>query len=52
VTAHPGQGYQIRYKMTEADAPWADAFVEGEAPDEAAACSLILIAMKQSGGWH
>jgi hypothetical protein len=38
--------------MMAADAPWPDAFVEGKAPDEAEACKLILIAMKNSGGWH
>jgi hypothetical protein len=52
VMAFPGQGYQIRYKMTEADAPWPEAFVEGTAPDEAAACGLILTAIKRSGGWR
>jgi len=52
VTAYPGQGYEVRYKMTATDAPWAEAFVEGKAPDEASACRLILIAMKRSGGWR
>jgi len=45
-------GYEIRYKMIAAGAPSPDAFVEGKAPDEAEACKLILIAMKNSGGWH
>jgi hypothetical protein len=52
VTAFPGQGYRIRYRMTQADAPWPEAFAEGIAPDEADACRLILIAMKRSGGWE
>jgi hypothetical protein len=51
VIGFAGQGYHIRYKMAEADAPWPEALVEGTAPDEAAACRLILIAMKRSGGW-
>jgi len=51
VLTFPGQGYQIRYQMKETDAPWPEAFVEGIAADEAAACRLILIAMKRSGGW-
>jgi hypothetical protein len=51
ITALPGQGYCIRYRMAEADAPWPEAFVEGIAADEADACRLILIAMKRSGGW-
>jgi hypothetical protein len=52
VTALTGTGYKIRYRMAEADAPWAKAFVEGTAKDEAEACELILIAMRRSGGWR
>ena len=52
VSAQPGLGYQVRYKMTATEAPWPDAFVEGMAKDEAAACRLILIAMKRSEGWR
>jgi|SRR5215472_1238148 len=51
ISAQLTLGYQVRYKMTATEAPWPDAFVEGKAPDEAAACKLILIAMKNSGGW-
>lgn len=51
VTAFSGVGYRVQYRMPAADAPWPEALVEGTAPDEAAACRLILIAMKRSGGW-
>ena len=44
-------GYRIQYRMTDAEAPWRDAFVEGHAIDAAEACRLILIAIKRSGGW-
>jgi hypothetical protein len=52
VSAQPGLGYQVRYKMTATEASRPDAFVEGLAPDEAAACGLILVAIKNSGGWY
>jgi len=52
VSAQPGLGYQVRYKMTATEASRPDAFVEGMAQDEAAACRLILAAMKNSGGWY
>lgn len=51
VSADVVRGYCVRYEMKAPDAPWPDAFVEGKAPDEATACKLILIAMKNSGGW-
>ena len=51
VIADPCGEYRVRYKMKAFDAPWPEAFVEGKASDEAAACKLILIAMKNSGGW-
>jgi hypothetical protein len=51
VIADPCGEYRVRYKMKASDAPWPDAFVEAKAPDEAATCKLILIAMKNSGGW-
>ena len=51
VTALPGQGYYIHYRMAEIDAPWSHALVQGRAPDEADACRLVLIAMKRSRGW-
>ncbi len=49
VIADPCGKYRVRYKMKARDAPWPEAFVEGKAPDEAAACRLILVAMKNSG---
>jgi hypothetical protein len=52
VTAFPGLGYRIQYRMTDIEAPWPEALVEGMASDEATACRLILIAMERSGGWR
>ena len=51
ITACPGEGYRIRYRMPETRAPWPDAVVDGQARDEAHACQLIAIAMRESGGW-
>jgi hypothetical protein len=51
ISAFPGLGYRIQYRMAAADAPWPEALVEGMAVDEADACRLVLIAMKRSGGW-
>lgn len=52
IMADPCGGYRVRYKMKASDAPWPDAFVDAKASDEAAACRLILLAMKNSGGWQ
>ena len=47
----PGQGFQISYRMPATEAPWADAFVEGFATDEADAIRMVRIAMERSKGW-
>jgi len=52
ISAFPGLGYRIQYRMAVSDAPWPEALVEGMAADEADACRLVLIAMKRSGGWQ
>ena len=52
ITACPGEGYRVRYRLPPSRAPWADAMVDGLARDEAHACQLVAIAMRESGGWH
>ena len=44
-------GFVVRYRMPEADTPWASAEVEGEARDLDAAYHMVRIAMRRSGGW-
>ena len=51
ITAFPGNGFRVSFRMPDADAPWPDAMVDGEARDERHACELTLIAMRESGGW-
>jgi len=51
VTALPGEGFRVRYRMPEAEAPWPDSVVEGQARDEGQACQLVAIGMGRSGGW-
>jgi hypothetical protein len=51
VTANPGEGFRVRYRLPAARAPWPDALVEGDARDEAHACQLVAIAIEECGGW-
>ena len=51
IQAKPMGGFQIQYRMSQAEAPWPNAIVEGFAEDKERACELIRIAMERSGGW-
>jgi hypothetical protein len=51
IQAKPMGGFQIQYRMSQAEAPWPNAIVEGFAEDKERACELIRIAMQRSGGW-
>ena len=43
--------YHIKYRMLDSQAPWPEAWVLGQAKSESEAVKMILIAMKNSGGW-
>ncbi|WP_438018474.1 hypothetical protein WMF18_05100 [Sorangium sp. So ce315] len=51
VAAMPGIGFQVTYRMSAAEAPWPDAFVQGTAVDEADACRMVRIAVERCRGW-
>ena len=43
--------YRVEYRMREAEAPWPEARIKGEARSEADAIRMIQTAMLESGGW-
>ena len=52
VAALDKRNYFIEYLMPEDEAPWAKAYVRGEANSEDDAVRMILIGMEKSGGWQ
>ena len=51
VAALDRRNYYVEYLMPEADAPWSQAYVRGEAKSEDDAVNMIVTAMKNSEGW-
>lgn len=45
------RNYFIEYRMQADSAPWSEAYVKGEAGSEDEAVQMILVAMRNSGGW-
>ena len=51
VAALDERNYFIEYLMPEEVAPWAGAYVKGEARSQEQAVQMILTGMEKSGGW-
>src|SRR5687767_14368124 len=51
ILAMENLGYRIRYRVPDAESPWANALVEGMAEDKERALECILVAMERSKGW-
>lgn len=51
IAALDHRNFSIEYLMPEKNAPWAGAYVKGEAQSLEAAVAMVLIAMDRSEGW-
>jgi hypothetical protein len=51
VSALDARNYFVEYLLPESVAPWAGAYVRGEARSEDDAVQMILTAMEKSEGW-
>ena len=52
IDAVPWGGFEVRYLLPPAEAPWPRATVLGYAFDETQACEMIRTAMQRAGGWR